>query len=346
MSPLSNSSAYHNDLTSDDATDNFLASLSDADPDDLIKQIRRVQISRHCQSHREKPSKVTKSSSKGKAKAKALGSTGMRNGKHAPKPLNSFVAFRAYYLSLPFFKDMHQREVSGFMQKLWQNDLFEAKWSIIAKAWTDLRDDEGFPIMKVRDFCDFACPKMGILKPEDYLAALGWTLIESVEGKKLEKIFEPELSNFQEDIRVSNVSSVELVQESRAAFGNTSGGSQIPPPTSTSQTGPTMTMVSTSTAPAPNVTNSSHATPPDTAESSSLPLSTNIPTPVPEPLNMDAGRLAIDDLSFHFWSSGSQDPVADAFDIGGEELLFDAAMGDEQVAFEISDFHWEQFATL
>ncbi|KAA8645453.1 uncharacterized protein ATNIH1004_006872 [Aspergillus tanneri] len=64
-------------------------------------------------------------------------------GKHLHKgkrrPLNSFIAFRSYYSVI--FPELTQKAKSGILRFLWQNDPFKAKWAILAKAYSIIRDD-------------------------------------------------------------------------------------------------------------------------------------------------------------------------------------------------------------
>lgn len=84
--------------------------------------------------HHEKRDKfrVTKSRSKKK---------GFKSVCAAKRPLNSFIAFRSYYTVI--FGQFQQKEISGFLTMLWQGDYFQAKWTIIARAYSEIRDQVG-----------------------------------------------------------------------------------------------------------------------------------------------------------------------------------------------------------
>lgn len=59
----------------------------------------------------------------------------------AKRSLNSFMAFRKYYI--PIFPWLQQKEMSGFITILWREDPFHAKWTIVARAYSIIRDRVG-----------------------------------------------------------------------------------------------------------------------------------------------------------------------------------------------------------
>lgn len=59
----------------------------------------------------------------------------------AKRPLNSWMAFRAYYS--PLFTSLQQKDISGALTEMWAADPFHAKWTIVAKAYSVIRDQVG-----------------------------------------------------------------------------------------------------------------------------------------------------------------------------------------------------------
>lgn len=132
------------------------------------------------------------------------GPLGVSDEKPNTRPLNSFFAFRctyskffklvvltsasAYYTAI--FSVIPQKERSGLLRQLWRApDPFQAKWALIAKAYSIIRTQQGKTLSNVRDFLELAARFMGIIKPEHYLAELGFVLYAPTEtqGYTIEK---------------------------------------------------------------------------------------------------------------------------------------------------------------
>lgn len=63
---------------------------------------------------------------------------------------------------------------------LWDNDPFKAKWAILASAYTKIRDYVGKLSAPLARFLRLACPKIGVISPEEYLQTMGWSLEAAV----------------------------------------------------------------------------------------------------------------------------------------------------------------------
>lgn len=75
------------------------------------------------------------------------------------------------------FPDLTQKAKSGILRFLWQNDTFKAKWAILAKAYSKIRDEHaGSKDVSLESFLNLNAGYIGILEPSLYLEAMGWEL--------------------------------------------------------------------------------------------------------------------------------------------------------------------------
>jgi hypothetical protein len=133
----------------------------------------------------------------------------------AMRPLNSFMAFRAYHY--PLFSSFQQKDISVFINRMWLGDYFKAKWTIIAKAYSIVRGRVGKENAPLPGFLALACPKIGILDPQDYFTRMGWCL-PTIE-KELARIFTPPQSDFEITTTLSAQDIVEFCEENGYAAG-------------------------------------------------------------------------------------------------------------------------------
>ena len=118
--------------------------------------------------------------------------------KQSKRPLNSWMAFRgkyatsssrvlvaemrtAYYQSC--FASLPQSEISNVMGKIWQHDPFKAKWAIIGKAYSVLRDKLGKENAPLDRFLETVCPEMDIIEPTQYFDVMGWEITFAENGE-------------------------------------------------------------------------------------------------------------------------------------------------------------------
>ncbi|GAB7345947.1 hypothetical protein MBLNU457_4174t1 [Dothideomycetes sp. NU457] len=125
------------------------------------------------------------------------------------RPLNSWMAFRSYYS--PVFRSFQQKEISGLMTRLWQNDPFKAKWSIIAKAYSMIREHTAKSAAPLDTFLALICPYIGMVGRDEYLAVMGWSVDEEDGQKKMKRRFIPETRLFPEKILTTNLSAEQVV---------------------------------------------------------------------------------------------------------------------------------------
>ncbi|OJD18683.1 hypothetical protein AJ78_01298 [Emergomyces pasteurianus Ep9510] len=89
------------------------------------------------------------------------------------RPLNSFIAFRSFYSIA--FPDLSQKIKSGLLRLLWTSDPFKAKWAILAKAYSIIRDSHSGEV-NLESFLALNGPLIGIVGPNDYLRVMGLQL--------------------------------------------------------------------------------------------------------------------------------------------------------------------------
>ena len=65
---------------------------------------------------------------------------------------------------------------------MWQADPFKAKWTILAKAYSAIRDIQGKVNSPLDQFLAMSTPLVGIIEPHQYLEALGWNFIAETDG--------------------------------------------------------------------------------------------------------------------------------------------------------------------
>ena len=92
-----------------------------------------------------------------------------------------FANPRTGYYS-PVFASFQQKEISGFLTKMWHADPFKAKWSILAKSWSVIRDNKGKDQAPLTGFLTIAAPLMGVLEPDQYLQTMGWDTFITEDG--------------------------------------------------------------------------------------------------------------------------------------------------------------------
>ena len=95
------------------------------------------------------------------------------------------------------FGNVAQKEISGFLTRLWQRDPFKSKWTILARAYSIIRDARGKKAAPLDHFLVISAPYVGIIPPSNYLALLGWVISSQADGQRvLIQNFPPNLSGF------------------------------------------------------------------------------------------------------------------------------------------------------
>nr|ACS91150.1 alpha box protein [Nannizzia gypsea] len=100
------------------------------------------------------------------------------------RPLNSFIAFRSFYSAA--FPDLSQKVKSGLLRLLWGSDPFKAKWAIVAKAYSVIRDKH-IGQVTLESFLALIGPFIGLVSVANYLDTMGLQVV-STEDKQFSLI--------------------------------------------------------------------------------------------------------------------------------------------------------------
>ncbi|MCJ1367716.1 hypothetical protein MMC16_006850 [Acarospora aff. strigata] len=131
--------------------------------------------------------------------------------KAATRPLNSWMAFRSYYS--PMFTSLQQKDISGVLTYLWQSDPFKAKWSILAKAYSTIRDQKGKKNARLDSFLLINAPYIGIIPPTEYLDIMGWKFSTDKNNQTtLTRNADTDSTTFDQDLLTTNLSVEDIIQ--------------------------------------------------------------------------------------------------------------------------------------
>ncbi|KAL8922209.1 MAG: hypothetical protein Q9172_003670 [Xanthocarpia lactea] len=99
----------------------------------------------------------------------------VRSGKEkTSRSVNSFMMFRCHYATL--FEAFQQKVISTYIVFLWQSDPFKAKWALLAKAYSIIRDQVGKEHAPLDAFLSLVIDFVGIIDPCSYLVTMGWDI--------------------------------------------------------------------------------------------------------------------------------------------------------------------------
>jgi len=107
---------------------------------------------------------------------------------------------------------MQQKNTSPLLKAMWDEDPFKAKWSIIARAYTSIRDQVGKTNASIEAFFQIVCPRMGIIEVGDYLAMMQWAVQTNSNGSiVLHQSCRPDLSLFPFEIMSSSLTEKDVI---------------------------------------------------------------------------------------------------------------------------------------
>lgn len=86
-----------------------------------------------------------------------------------------------YYSRL--FVDLQQKDISAILHVLWERDPFHNKWTILAKAFSVIRDEKGKKDASLELFLVVSAPFVEIVGLQDYLPTLGFEIIVDDENQ-------------------------------------------------------------------------------------------------------------------------------------------------------------------
>ena len=145
------------------------------------------------------------------------------------RPLNSWMAFRKYYGAS--LAPHTQKTISKVLTSWWREDPFEAKWAMLAKAYSIVRGSRDKEDAPLDEFFKIAAPLIAVIPPEEYQQRMGWQLVEARVNDEekmpmLARLFIPDLSSFPESYTTTSLGVDDLVKycyEVGYAIAETSG---------------------------------------------------------------------------------------------------------------------------
>lgn len=139
------------------------------------------------------------------------------------------------------FTSIQQKEISGFLTMFWQTDPFKAKWTILAKAYSNIRDTKGKDTAPLDMFLTLSAPHIGIVPPLEYLNILGWRFSRDEDGQMtLVHDGDSKAAAFSQNLTTTNLSVEDIIQHCC-----NSGYISVAEATKAMAHGSTMTMAST-----------------------------------------------------------------------------------------------------
>lgn len=109
---------------------------------------------------------------------------------------------------------MPQKVISGFLTHLWQADPTKAKWAILAKAYSEIRDKIGKKRAPLPPFLAINAPFVGVIDPDDYLRILGWELIDRDGQTILRRAARPDGAVYEISMITTNASVEDVISNS------------------------------------------------------------------------------------------------------------------------------------
>ena len=120
----------------------------------------------------------------------------------------------AYYS--PIFAGLQQKEISGFLTQLWSEDPLKAKWSILAKAYSVIRDVKGKKNAPLDSFLAINGPYIGVIAPSEYFDTLGWILQVINEQVSFTRRSTFTMTGLDNDLLTTNLSVDDVIAHSVA----------------------------------------------------------------------------------------------------------------------------------
>lgn len=210
---------------------------------------------------------------------------------------------------------LQQKDISGIMTNLWQSDRSKAKWAILAKAYTLIRDKKGKVNAPLDGFLNINAPRMGIAKPSEYMNTLGWEIVLGSDGGAMLRR-NPENDSSDSIAGASSNASVQdiiahsyehgyidvrdgeivTVPQNEAVLSMATSGSGIPPASDTSQVKDTNVNAGKGSPGSNKTPNGAAKKPNDAAQMSEGAQ----PPPGPTPPNNDGSTAGVDRNSMSY----------------------------------------------
>jgi hypothetical protein len=97
------------------------------------------------------------------------------------------------------FIAVRQKEISGLLKCLWQGDMFKVKWTLLARAYSVIRDFKGKAAAPLDQFLAINAPFIGIIAPGEYLGLFRWELqMDEQQKHHMSRRFTPAWNSFDE----------------------------------------------------------------------------------------------------------------------------------------------------
>ena len=77
---------------------------------------------------------------------------------------------------------MPQKDASTYLTQFWKLDPFKAKWTIVARAYSKIRDEVGKPKAPLDKYLKLVCPQIGLIPVEEYLQKMNWVVYTGENG--------------------------------------------------------------------------------------------------------------------------------------------------------------------
>lgn len=260
------------------------------------------------------------------------------------------------------FTSLQQKEISTFLTCLWQADPFKAKWPILAKAYSIIRDNKGKENARLDSFLAINAPYIGVLPPAEYFKMLGWTFSTN-EDNEIVLTRDSTVTVLNQELVTTNLSVEDIVQHCYtcgyiAGDGNMiaagDGSSMImattAQPTGSSSDEPVAPGGDGTTQEAVQNTDSGNAAPAagEGEEAAARDFEKELVEDMLKDLNKDvkkavvtdhAAQLGNDVLGKVLLKSGDEFPYNSQFDPDNStDLHYDPFMGDPFNPFDMSDY--------
>lgn len=112
------------------------------------------------------------------------------------------------------FITVPQKVISAFLTHLWQSDPTKAKWAILAKAYSEIRDKVGKNTAPLPRFLAINAPFVGLVDPHDYLPIHGWELVDRDGQTILRRTASPDRPAHGISMRTTNASVEDVIRNS------------------------------------------------------------------------------------------------------------------------------------
>ena len=110
---------------------------------------------------------------------------------------------------------IQQKDISGLLTFLWQTDPFKGKWSILAKAYSIIRDQHGKENAPLDKFLLINTTFIGIADPKHYLDILGWEIAVDVDGQVvIRREIEVDVNTLDRRLLITNKSVDDVIRNS------------------------------------------------------------------------------------------------------------------------------------